>query len=51
MKISLNPDEKDPVGDLFSKILKGIDFRTLQQELTRNGLNIIKNHQLMLKII
>lgn len=51
MKIPLNPDEKDPVWNLFSKILKVIDSRTFQQELARNGLNNIKNHQIMLKII
>ncbi|MBZ9570946.1 transposase [Methanobrevibacter sp. TMH8] len=51
MKIPLNPDKKDQVWNLFSKILKVIDSRTFQQELARNGLNNIKNHQIILKII
>ncbi len=51
MKISLNPDKKDPVWNLFSKILKVIDSKSFQQELARNGLNNTKNHQIMLKII
>jgi hypothetical protein len=44
MKIPLNPDEKDLVWNLFSKIFKVIDSRTFQQELARNELNNTKNH-------
>ncbi|MDR2829679.1 MAG: hypothetical protein LBB45_01360 [Methanobrevibacter sp.] len=51
MKIPLNPDEKDPIWILFNKVLKVIDSITFQEELTRNGLKKIKNHQIMLKLV
>ena len=51
MNIPLNPDLKDPIWILFSKVIKLIDSRTFQQELARNGFHSIKKHQTMLKII
>ena len=51
MIIPLNPDEKDPIWKLFGKVVKVIDSRSFQQELSRNGLKNIKNHQNMIKIL
>jgi hypothetical protein len=51
MNIPLNPDLKDPYWILFSKVVKLIDSRIFEEELARNGLKSIKNHQNMLKII
>jgi len=51
MNIPLNPDLKDPIWILFSKVIKLIDSRTFQQELARNGFTSIKKHQTMLKIV
>jgi hypothetical protein len=51
MIIPLIPDEKNPIWILFGKVVKVIDSRTFQQELSKNGLNYVKNHQTMLKIL
>ena len=51
MNIPLNPDSKDPVWTLFGKVIKLIDSRTFEQELTRNGLQSIDRYQTMLKIV
>lgn len=51
MKIPLIPDENDPMWNLFSKVIKVIDSRTFQEELARNGLNNIKNHQNLIKLL
>jgi hypothetical protein len=51
MKIPLSLDEKDPVWVLFSKVVKVVDSRTFQQELSRNRFKKIKNHQNLLKIL
>ncbi|MGL4669165.1 MAG: transposase [Methanobacteriaceae archaeon] len=51
MNIPLNPDKKDPIWTLFSKVLKHIDSRSFQQELARNSVKPIKKFQKMLKII
>jgi hypothetical protein len=51
MNIPLNPDLKDPYWNLFSKVIKLIDSRQFQQELSRNGLKSIKKYQTMLKIV
>jgi hypothetical protein len=51
MNIPLNPDLKDPIWILFSKVIKLIDGRTFQQELARNGFKSIKKHRSMLKIV
>lgn len=47
----MNPDKKDPVWNLFNKLLKVIDSRTFQEELARNDFTSIKKHQMMLKIL
>jgi hypothetical protein len=49
--IPLNPDEKDPIWILFSKVVKVIDSRSFQQELSKNGLNNTKNYQNLIKIL
>jgi len=51
MNIPLNPDLKDPIWILFSKVVKLIDDRPFQQELARNGFTSTKKIQTMLKII
>lgn len=51
MNIPLNPDLKDPIWILFSKVIKLIDDRTFQQELARNGFTSTKKLQTMLKVI
>jgi hypothetical protein len=51
MKIPLSPDEKDPVWVLFSKVVKVVDSRIFQQELSRNRFKKIKNHQNLFKIL
>jgi hypothetical protein len=51
MKIPMNPDKKDPVWKLFGKILKVIDSDSFKEELSRNDLTSIKNHQMMLKLV
>ncbi|MDR3062630.1 MAG: hypothetical protein LBU40_00635 [Methanobrevibacter sp.] len=51
MKIPMNPDKKDPVWSMFSKILKLIDSRTFQEELARNDFKSIKKHQMMFKLV
>lgn len=51
MNIPLNPDSKDPVWTLFSKVIKLIDSRNFKQELARNGLQSLKRHQTMLKMV
>ena len=47
----MNPDKKDPVWKLFSKLLKVIDSDSFKEELSRNDLTSIKKHQMMLKIV
>jgi len=51
MNITLNPDSKDPIWTLFGKVIKLIDSKNFQQELARNGLQIIERYQTMLKIV
>jgi len=51
MIIPLNPDEKDPIWILFSKVIKVIDSKTFREELARNDFKKVKNQQSMLKII
>ncbi|WP_263640982.1 transposase [Methanobrevibacter arboriphilus] len=51
MKIPMNPDKKDPVWNMFSKILKLIDSRTFQEELARDNFTSTNKHQLMLKLV
>ncbi len=51
MNIPLNSDSKDPIWVLFGKVIKLIDSRNFQQELTRNGLQSIERYQIMLKIV
>jgi hypothetical protein len=51
MKIPLNPDEKDSIWVLFSKVVKVVDSRIFQQELSRNRFKKIKNHQNLFKIL
>ncbi|MDR1819276.1 MAG: hypothetical protein LBR15_03385 [Methanobrevibacter sp.] len=51
MNVPLNLDNTDPILVLFSKVLKVIDSRNFQEELARNGLKKINNHQIMLKLM
>lgn len=51
MNIPLIPDLKDPIWVLFGKVVKLIDDRQFQQELTRNGLVRSTKYQNMLKIV
>ena len=51
MNIPLNPDSKDPIWNLFGKVIKLIDSRSFQQELARNGLQSIERYQNMLKMV
>jgi hypothetical protein len=51
MKIPLIPDEKDPIWNLFDKVVKVIDSRTFQEELGRNDFKNINNHQTLIKLL
>ena len=51
MKVPLIPDKKDPIWVLFGKVVKVIDSRSFQEELSRNDLIPIKKYQNMFKIV
>lgn len=51
MNLPLIPIEKDPIWTLFSEVLKVIDSRSFQQELSRNSMKDTNKIRIMLKIV